>query len=108
MPRKESKHKFIGKRWVHAFEEDTSDGEVYRPDDENVPLSRRPREAFELNPDGTARVFRPAPDDRMTPTEASWTDEGDAVVLRAPAGSGSRSVQLRITEAGPDRLLVKR
>jgi len=108
MPRKEPKHKFIGKRWVHIFEEDTEDGEVYGPEDENVPLSRRPREAFELDPDGTARVFMPGPDDRMTPSEASWTDEGDAVVLRAPAGKGSRATQLRIVETGPDRLLVKR
>ena len=108
MPRKESKRAFIGKRWVHAFEEDTDEGEVYRPDDENVPLSRRPREAFELNQDGTARVFMPAPDDRMTPTEAAWSEDGNDVVLRVPAASGRSSAQLRIVKAAPDRLLVKR
>ena len=108
MPRKEPKRTYIGKRWVHIFEEDTNEGEVYRPDTENVPLSRRPREAFELEQDGTARVFMPAADDRMTPTEASWTDDGNDVVVRVPAAGGRSSTQLRIVKAEPDRLLVKR
>jgi hypothetical protein len=109
MPRKQTKHGgLIAKRWVHIYEEDTEEGEVYRPETENIPLSRRPREAFELDQNGAAHVFLPGPDDRMSAIDATWHDEKGAIVLRAPAGRGHRSVELRVVEASRNRLLVRR
>ena len=67
---------------MHAFEEDTEDGAVYRPDDHPLPLSRRPRAQLEVRPDGSARLFVPGPDDRSVEQPASWEkkDDGDIVV----------------------------
>src|SRR5678815_2015435 len=44
-------------RWVHAFEEDAPGVLVYRQATGEVPLSRRPRDGFELRRNGTAQVF---------------------------------------------------
>jgi hypothetical protein len=88
--------------WVHAFEEDTAEGAVYRPRGSKLPLSRRPRERLELEADGTARVFVQGPDDRHVEQPASWQDEGGAVVVRARSGGHV----LRIVDQSPDRLIV--
>jgi hypothetical protein len=71
-------------RWVHVFEEDTADGDVYRPEDGDIPLSRRPRERIEFAPDGSARVFEGGPDDRLV----------------------ARQAAVRIIDRSPDRLVV--
>jgi hypothetical protein len=89
--------------WVHAFEEDTAEGAVYRPRGSKLPLSRRPRERLELEADGTARLFVQGPDDRYIEQPASWHDDGGAVVVRARAGGHG----LRIVEQSPDRLVVR-
>jgi hypothetical protein len=89
--------------WVHVFEEDTDAGAVYRPEDGAIPLSRRPRERIELDPDGTARFFLPGPDDRFVEQPAAWKDEAGALVIRARKGGA----ELRITDRSPDRLVVQ-
>jgi hypothetical protein len=91
-------------RWVHVFEEDTPGTAVYRPEDEDIPLSRRPRGRLELHRDGSASVFEPGPDDRLMPRPASWRKDGGAVVIRA-AGSDA---ELRVIERSPRRLVVTR
>ena len=58
-------------RWVHLHEQDSAAGEVYAPEDGPVPLSRRPRQRLELQPDGTATVYHGGPDDRPTPTASA-------------------------------------
>ena len=89
--------------WVHAFEEDTAEGAVYRPRGSKLPLSRRPRERLELDADGAARLFVQGPDDRYIEQPASWQDDGGALVVRAGAGGPV----LRIVEQLPDRLVVR-
>ena len=89
--------------WVHAFEEDTAEGAVYRPRGSKLPLSRRPRERLELDPDGTARIFVQGPDDRYIEQPASWRDDEGTVVVRAREGSTT----LRIVDQSPERLVVK-
>ena len=92
----------FGTRWVHAYEEDGAEGAVYRPEDADLPLSRRPREGLELSADGTARVLVPGPDDRPRPRDAAWRDDGADIVIDAPGGA------YRIVAWSPDRLVVKR
>jgi hypothetical protein len=89
--------------WLHAFEEDTSEGDVYRPRGAKLPLSRRPRERLELSPDGTARIFVPGPDDRSIEQVARWREEDGVVVVRA----GDGGTALTIVERSPDRLVVR-
>ena len=97
------KNRLFATGWVHAFEEDTAEGAVYRPRGSQLPLSRRPRERLELDADGTARIFVQGPDDRYIEQPASWQDDGGAVVVRARSGGHV----LRIVEQLPDRLVVR-
>lgn len=94
-------------RWVHAFEEDGAEGAVYRPDTEDLPLSRRPREQFELLADGTARLFLPGPGDRPEAVPAAWSEEGGVLVIRAAPSPGRPAQELRVIRRQPRRLVVR-
>ena len=89
-------------RWVHVFEEDDADGAVYRPAEDKIPLSRRPRTQFELSADGSARVFVPGADDRPAGGPASWRDEDGTIVIRPDHGP-----ELRVVKRSRDRLTVR-
>jgi hypothetical protein len=89
-------------RWVHVFEEDDADGAVYRPAEDKIPLSRRPRTQFELSADGSARVFVAGPDDRPAGVPASWRDEDGTIVIRPDQGP-----ELRLVKRSRDRLTVR-
>jgi hypothetical protein len=93
----------FGTKWVHVFEEDTAEGSVYRPEDDAIPLSRRPRERLELRPDGSARLLVPGPADRLVEETASWRDEGGALV----AGAQEGGTEVRVVDRSPKRLVVK-
>ena len=96
----------FGIRWVHVFEEDTPAGDVYRPDGADIPLSRRPREQLELDPDGTARVFLAGPADRPERVETTWRKEGETITIEARPSPGGARRERRIVEWRPDRLVV--
>jgi hypothetical protein len=87
---------------VHVFEEDRAGSAVFRPEQGDVPLSRRPRERFELRPDGTASVLTGGPDDRFVERTGHWAEEGGRIVIRV----GS-DVLLTICEWSPDRVVVQ-
>ena len=89
--------------WVHVFEEDTAQGAVFRPEEADIPLSRRPRERIALHQDGSARLLMPGPDDRFVEHPAQWALEGATLVLRAGPGSP----EVRIVDRSPERLLVE-
>jgi len=89
--------------WVHVFEEDTAAGAVFRPENADIPLSRRPRERVEFRGGGAATIWKGGPDDRPAPIAARWTEGGDDLVVRDNGGI----VRLKVIEQSPDRLLVK-
>jgi len=89
--------------WVHAFEEDSSEGAVYRPEEDDIPLSRRPRERFQLEPNGLARVLVPGPDDRYVEQPAKWSEDQGQIVIRPRSGKPA----LRIVARSPSRLIVR-
>jgi hypothetical protein len=89
-------------RWVHVFEEDTSEGAVYRPEDDDIPLSRRPRERLELSADGTAKIITQGPDDRLVEKPATWAGAGGRESAAAAAAD------FHIVKKSPSRLIVRR
>jgi hypothetical protein len=90
-------------RWAHAFEEDGPDGAVYRPDDVELPRSRRPRMRISFSPDGQARLLVAGPDDRLREIEARWREEnGEIRVSRGGAPD------LRVHVQSEGYLLVRR
>jgi hypothetical protein len=94
----------FGVTWVHVFEEDTAEGAVYRREDDDIPLSRRPRERIQLQSDGTAQISVQGSDDRYVEQPATWSEEEGALVVRK--GSGTPS--LRLVTQSPSRLIVRR
>jgi len=80
---------------------------VYRPETEELPLSRRPREGISLSSDGSARILLPGPDDRWVETAATWREEGDEIVVTAEAVEGRAPRVLRIAARSPTRLVVR-
>jgi hypothetical protein len=65
----------FGTTWVHVFEEDSSEGAVYRPEQDDIPLSRSRVSGFLLEPNGAARMLIPGPDDRYVEEPAKWSKE---------------------------------
>jgi hypothetical protein len=93
----------FGTTWVHVFEEDTDEGAVYRPEDADIPLSRRARERIRLQSDGSAAVLGQGADDRPAEEPATWHEEGSALIIQRSKGAPS----LRIVSHSPSRLIVK-
>jgi hypothetical protein len=89
--------------WVHVFEEDGAAGAVFKPENADIPLSRRPRERVEFRSGGAATIWKGGPDDRPAPIAARWTKEGGELVVRDSGGG----VRLRVVEQAPERLLVE-
>ncbi len=89
--------------WVHVFEQDTAEGAVFRPDDADIPLSRRPRERIELSPGGKAALLMPGPDDRFVRHPATWREERGTLVVR----DEDDVVRVRVVARSADRLVVR-
>lgn len=93
--------------WVHVFEEDGTEGAVYRPEGGELPLSRRPRQRLSFSPDGSARLVVAGPDDRLHEVEAHWTEKEGEITVSAEAAAGSvRTLRVRVQSS--DCLLVRR
>src|SRR5262245_27373902 len=97
----------MDRRWVHVYEEDTERGAVYRPEDPDIPLSRRPGTQLELSADGSARVFVAGPDDRLREQPAVWAEEAGELVIRGTATGPAAGRVLRVVDWSPDHLLVR-
>jgi hypothetical protein len=61
-----------------------------------------------LHAGGSATVATGGRDDRPEGTAARWGRKGDDIVLRVPAARGRRAAVLRVVEASPERLVVRR
>jgi hypothetical protein len=99
-------HALTGTRWIHLFEEDAGGREVYGPQGDDVPLSRRPRRRLSFLADGSARVSTGGPDDRFVDAAASWREEGDEVIVRIDEGPRAGQ-ELRVALQSPSRLLIR-
>ena len=75
----------LGVDWVKV--EDDGGEMVFHPADSVTTLSRAPRDRVRLLPDGTAHLaMLPAPSDRPTQMEGTWTEDEHGVVVRAADG----------------------
>ncbi len=94
--------KRLTRRWVHAHEEDTDDGMVFRPAEHELPPARG-RLALDLREGGDLVESTPGPVDRPEESTGTWElDDDDLLVLRDPQGSRAR----RVLAAEPDRLVL--
>ncbi len=108
MPRPDEGDTLFETRWIHIFEEDTAEGEVYRPETDDVPLSRRPRRRLSLSPDGSARILVAGSDDRLVEIPATWEMEGKELVIRPRGVTGRGGKVIRIRDRSSTRLVVSK
>lgn len=93
----------FGVRWMHVFEEDAPGRQVYRPENTDVPLSRRPRERLVIEPDGVAVWHHGAADDRLTAISGRWQEAGGEVRFLFPDGTGAPAA---VREIASSRLVL--
>ena len=93
--------------WVHVFEEDGTEGDVYRPEGDELPLSRRPRQRLSFSPDGSAQLVVSGPDDRLHSVAARWSEDGGEITVSAESAAGSFTA-LHVRVQSSDCLLVRR
>jgi hypothetical protein len=60
------------KKWIHSYEEDKDDIQVYHTSTFNFPLSRG-RMGLEIEKNGTFIQYGTGPDDRQKKVEGNWT-----------------------------------
>jgi hypothetical protein len=96
----------LGRRWVHAHEEDTDEEMVFRPADTPLPPSRG-RVRFEFKADGTFLEAAPGPTDAPEQRAGSWKLEDGKLVLESDQAPEGMRV-LEIASVDKDRLVVKK
>jgi len=95
--------KTLAQHWVHAHEEDSTSGRVYRPKSFAMPPSRG-RTAFELASDGSYVEHGPGPTDRrLQKAGGRWRLKGQELTLIDEAGAERRS---KVVEISSDRLVL--
>jgi hypothetical protein len=86
----------LGRRWIHAHEDDDGNKIVYRTSGYDFPRTRQGRDTFTLNRGGIAVVGSPGPVDREESVEGRWVLEGRT--LRIETGSESRVYEIASVE----------
>jgi hypothetical protein len=94
-------------RWVHSREEDSDAGVVFRPETYDFPLSRRPRDAFELEPDGKLVMGTPSPADSLDQTDGTWELKGNELQFSTGFESAEEP-KWQIVSVENDRLVLKK
>jgi hypothetical protein len=95
----------LAKRWVHSFEEDHDDVEVYRPFDYEFPPARG-RDGIEFSDDGSFTEWAVGRGDAREPVPGQW-QTADAGTVAVTTERGGEQV-LELVQLSPDRLEVRR
>jgi hypothetical protein len=91
-------------RWLFSHEEDGA--RVYRPRDSPFAPSRRPRDGFDIEPDGRFRVLTPGAADASRARDGRWTASGARI--QVACDDGGPGLALEIVDAAPGVLKVRR
>ncbi|MCY7350991.1 MAG: hypothetical protein LH606_10020 [Cytophagaceae bacterium] len=93
------------REWVHSGEEDTENETVFRPADYDFPLSRRPRESFQLKQDGKLVKGEGSASDGVQETQGTWKLKNDEIAFHLE----SEPKQIRqIASVGENKLVLKK
>ena len=98
----------LQKQWLHSREEDTGAQIVFRPSDYDFPLTRRPREIFELKSDGTLIKGTPSPSDSVEEKEGTWKIEGNNKLVFYSSPEGEPTETWKIASVDSDRLVLEK
>ena len=90
-------------RWLFSHED--GGARVYRPRGGPFAPSRRPRDGFDIDPDGRFRVFTPGAADASKARDGRWTEA--AAGLQVAFDDGGPGLALEIVDAAPAALKVR-
>jgi hypothetical protein len=91
--------------WVHSHEEDSPGEMIFRPGSYPMPPSRG-RRSFQLLQDGQLRSAGPGPDDRIVPSQGTWSmSQPDVLTMKSAGGATST---MKILSVENDKLVVKK
>jgi hypothetical protein len=102
--------KTLQKHWIHSYEEDSESEKVFRPSDYKFALSRRPREFFQLNQDGTLLSSDSFANDSPTFKSGNWAIEKDDKLIIYPNEKKlkTEAKELIIASIEKDKLILKK
>ena len=91
-------------RWLFSHEE--GGARVYRPRDSGFAPSRRPRDGFDIEPDGRFRALTPGAADASKARDGRWS--ASAAGIEVAYDDGGPGLALEIVDAAPGVLTVRR
>lgn len=91
-------------RWLFSHEEDGA--RVYRPRGGEFAPSRRPRDGFDIDADGTFRAYTPGRSDASVASDARWRLAAPDR-LEVAGADGSVTRVLHIVDAAPGILKLR-
>jgi hypothetical protein len=98
-----------GRRWVHVEGDDVDAGAVYRDEDSDIPLSRRPRELLEFLPGNVVVKHVTGADDRAREVDrTTWTQDGGRIVFRFDSPDTRGATRYEIVQQAADHLVIER
>lgn len=93
--------------WVHSVEEDSADEAVFRQSSYDFPLTRQPRESFELKPDGKLVKGEGTAADSVSEEKGEWKLEGgDKIAFNTESAEPNETRQIKSIEDG--KLVLKK
>jgi hypothetical protein len=92
-------------RWLFSHEEEGG-ARVYHPRGGDFAPSRRPRDGFDIEPDGRFRVHTPGAADASTARQGRWAEAGSG--LEVTYDDDGPGLALEIVDAAPGVLRVRR
>lgn len=96
----------LNKRWMHSYEEDTPEVNVYRTSDYSFPRSRG-RTGFELRDGGRAIYYGIAPTDGTEESPGTWSVEAPGRIRVELENARMEPISLEIVSCDDDRLRVR-
>ena len=97
------------KHWIHSYEEDKDDIQVYHPSTFNFPLSRG-RMGFEIQKNGVFTQYGIGPDDRQKKIEGNWTieEELNTIKIDFATDKAIKSYNMKIIFYDNNTLVIKK
>jgi hypothetical protein len=93
-------------RWIHSYEEDTSEAQVFRPSGYSFPPARG-RVGFEIRADGSFILLGPGGNDRSTAVTGHWVRSQDWT-LQVTFSDSHLNREIHILEVKPQILRIRR
>jgi hypothetical protein len=97
------------KHWIHSYEEDKDDIQVYHPSTFNFPLSRG-RMGFEIQKNGVFTQYGIGPDDRQKKIEGNWTieEELNTIKIDFATDKAIKSYNMKIILCNDDVVRIRK